>query len=108
MTAVETDWAVLLKEFTERNAGRITRLEEDAPDLGAQVEEMRHPFRGAAYDPHGASVTIMLGELDTPEGHLTRSIARTESVDVLTGPDGRDKALRVAHGGGQTLLRLIG
>lgn len=107
MTAVRTGWGTLLKEFTERNASRITRLEEDGPGLGAQVEGARHPLRGVAYDRHGRSVEIMLGDLGTPDGHLTRSIGNVESVDVLCGPDGRDSALRVAHGGGQTLLRIL-
>jgi hypothetical protein len=52
-------------------------------------------------------VEIMLGEMGTPEGHLTRAIHGVESVDVLTGEGGRDEVLRVAHDGGQTLLRLL-
>ena len=97
----------LLRDFTARNAGRLTRLEEDDPELGAQVEESSSPLRGIAYDPHGRSVEIMLGELGTPDGHLTRSIANVESVDLVTDPLGRDAALRIAHDDGQTLLRLV-
>ena len=103
-TAIRT---TLLRDFTERNTGRITRLEEDGLEVGAQVEETWSPLRGVAYDPHGQLVSIMLGDLGTAEGHLTRSIENVESVDVLTAPDGRDAALRVAHGNGQTLLRLL-
>lgn len=97
----------LLRDFTERNAGRLTRLEEDDPDLGAQVEETLSLLRGVAYDPHGRSVEIMLGELSTPDGHLTRSMSGVSSVDLLVDAHGRDTALRIAHGDGQTLLRLI-
>ncbi|HEX6747113.1 MAG TPA: DUF5335 family protein [Longimicrobium sp.] len=97
----------LLRDFTARNAGRLTRLEEDGPELGAQVEESSTPLRGIAYDPHGRSVEIMLGDLGTPEGHLTRSIANVESVDLVTDALGRDAALRIAHDDGQTLLRLV-
>jgi len=107
MIATGIGWGTLLKEFTERNAGRITWLEEEDPELGVQVEETRYPLRGVAYDRHGDSVEIMLGDLGTPDGHLTRSIGNVEAVDVLGGPDGRDRALCVAHGGGQTLLRII-
>jgi hypothetical protein len=109
MAVVDTSgWAALLKQFTEHNAGRLTRLEEDGAYVGAQVEETRQPLRGVAFDPHGRSVSIMLGDLGTPDGHLTRSIANVESVDVLAGPDRRDSVLRIAHDRGQTLLRLIG
>jgi len=97
----------LLRDFNQRNAGRLTRLEEDDPDLGAQLEEGGTPLRGVAYDPHGASVEIMLGDLGTADGHLTRSITHVTSVDLVTDPLGRDAALRVAHGAGQTLLRLV-
>lgn len=109
MTAIDTTgWSRLLRDFTERNVGRATRLEEDDPEIGAQVEEMRSPLRGVSYDPHGRTVSIMLGYLATADDHLTRSIENVDSVDLLTHPDGRDGALRIAHGNGQTLLRLIG
>jgi hypothetical protein len=97
----------ILRDFTARNAGRLTRLEEDAPELGAQVEESSTPLRGIAYDPHGRSVEIMLGDLGTADGHLTRAIGNVTSVDLVTDPQGRDAALRIAHGNGQTLLRLV-
>lgn len=108
MTTTErTDWTALLRDFTEQNVGRVTRLEEDDPAFGAQVQETRYQLRGVAYDPHGQSVEIMLGDQFSTEHRLTRSIGHVTSVDVLTGPDGRQTALRVAHGDAQTLLRLI-
>ena len=97
----------VLRDFNLRNAGRLTRLEEDGPELGAQLEEGGTPLRGVAYDPHGRSVEIMLGDLGTADGHLTRSIANVTSVDLVTDVHGRDAALRVAHDDGQTLLRLM-
>ena len=106
-TTTSAGWATLLRDFTQRNAGRITRLEEDHPSFGAQVEETSYPLRGAAYDPHGQSVEIMLGDQMSTDRRLTRSIAHVHALDVLTGPDGRDYVLRVAHGNGQTLLRLL-
>ena len=107
-TAESATWTRILQDFTERNTGRATRIEEDGPDIGAQVEEMRWPLRGVAYDPRANTVDIMVGDLGTADGHLTRSVRGVDAVDVLTGPDGRDMALRVGHEGGQTLLRLIG
>lgn len=99
--------ARLLRAFTERNAGRPTRLEEDSLEVGAQVEETERPLRGVAYDPHGRVVTIMLGDLGTPEDHLTRSIADVGSVDLKLDAQRRDSVLRIAHGAGHTLLKLI-
>ena len=99
--------AAVLRNFNHRNVGRLTRMEEDDPELGAQVEETRAPLRGIAYDPHGRSVEIMFGDLGTTDGHLTRSISQVTSVDLVTDALGRDAALRIAHGAGQTLLRLV-
>lgn len=101
------DWARSLDEFTRRNAGRTTRLEEDGPEIGAQVEETSWPLRGVAFDPHDGSVEVMVGDLATVDGHLTRIVRGVESIELLSGPTGQDAALRLAHGGGQTLLRLI-
>ena len=99
--------ARLLRGFSERNAGRPTRLEEDSLDVGAQVEENERPLRGVSYDPHGRVVTIMLGDLGTPDGHLTRSIGDVVSVDLKLDALRRDSVLRIAHDTGQTLLKLI-
>jgi hypothetical protein len=47
--------------------------------------------------------------LEAPEetsGHLTRSIPNVETIGITTGLDGRDRALAVKHGRGQTLLLL--
>lgn len=100
------EWAETLQEFTNRNAGRRTVLEVDAPELGAQREEIDYPLWGVAYDPRDGRVEIMLGEQGSVEQHLTHSVVAPESIDVLTD-HGRDRALRIVHESGQTLLRFV-
>jgi nucleotide-binding universal stress UspA family protein len=102
------DWAALLEAFSTRNVGRRTRLEVDDPALGAQTQETGYAFLGAAYDPHDHRVALMLGDPAGPTTHLTRSIERVSSVAVQTNTDGRDVALRLTHGTGQTLLTFLG
>jgi hypothetical protein len=99
------DWPRLLKEFTRRNAGRVTRLEVDDPDLGAQWAEMELHFRGVAYEPRYGRVELMLSD-GTPSDHLTHSMEAVTDLDVSRAPDGRDTVLRVGYAGGQTLLFL--
>ncbi|HVX40103.1 MAG TPA: universal stress protein [Gemmatimonadaceae bacterium] len=98
------DWSDALDEFTRRNAGRRGVLEVDDPEIGAQAQEHDYPLLGATYDPADACVDIMLGELGDVQRHLTRSIGNVSAIDVLTDEKGRDIALRIAHGAGQTLL----
>ena len=45
----------------------------------------------------------MFGELGS-RTHLTRGIMGISGIDVLRDDEGRDLALRIAHGAGQTLL----
>jgi len=45
-----------------------------------------------------------LGDLASIGRHLTRSICGVDSIDILRDEQGRDIALRIAHGAGQTLL----
>jgi hypothetical protein len=99
-------WAETLREFTYRNAGRRTVLEVDAPEFGAQAEEFDYPLRGVAYDPRDGRVQIMLGEQCSVEQHLTHSMVAPESIDILAD-HGRDRALRIVHEDGQTLLRFV-
>ena len=46
----------------------------------------------------------MFGELGDVGRHLTRSIGDVDEIDTLTNDRGRDVALRISHGAGQTLL----
>lgn len=100
------DWVVALREFTLRNAGRPTTLEVDEPDLGVQRPERDLPLRGVSYDPRDRRVEIMLGDMGLEGAHLTHGIGGVGSIDLLVGDDGRDRVLRIAGDGRQTLLRL--
>ena len=98
------EWTIQLDDFTRRNVGRRGVLDVDDPELGAQAQEHDYPFLGATYDRHDGRVELMLGELGDVQRHLTRSIGSVSGIDVLTNERGRDLALRIAHGAGQTLL----
>jgi nucleotide-binding universal stress UspA family protein len=98
------DWSTLLDEFSRRNEGRRGNLEVDDPEIGAQAQEFDYPFLGATYDPHDERVELMFGDIGLHLRHLTRGIAGITQIDLLRGADGRDTALRIAHGSGQTLL----
>ena len=97
-------WTMQLDAFTRRNVGRRGVLEVDDPEIGAQAQEHDYPFLGATYDRHDGRVELMLGELGDVQRHLTRSIGSVSGIDVLTNERGRDLALRIAHGAGQTVL----
>ncbi len=96
-------WSALLREFTARNAGRLTKLEVDDPEIGAMTEASGYPLVGVDYDHKDGKLSIMLGYTRSTERHLTRGISDPQSISVLR-VRGRDAALSVAHDGGQTLL----
>lgn len=99
-------WAAELSEFTHRNAGRHTILEEDGVELGAQQAERDLPLRGVAFDPKDGRIEIMLGDQSSVE-HLTRTVEGASEVGILRDDEGRDRALRIGHDDGQTLLRFV-
>jgi nucleotide-binding universal stress UspA family protein len=101
------DWARRLDEFTRRNVGRRGVLEVDDPELGAQAQEHDYPLLGASYDHHDGRVELMFGELGDVRRHLSRSIGGVSGIDVLSSDRGRDIALRIEHGTGQTLLTFL-
>lgn len=100
----QPEWSHSLNEFTRRNIGRRGVLEVDDPEIGAQAQEHDYPLLGATYDPHDGRVELMFGELGDIDRHLTRGIGNVGRIDILTDDRGRDIALRIAHGAGQTLL----
>lgn len=98
------EWTRVLEEFSRRNSGRSVSLEVNDPELGAQSQVRGYPFLGGSYDHNDRRIELMLGEMGESERHLSRGITDVRSVDVMRDPDGRDRALRIAHGEGQTLL----
>jgi nucleotide-binding universal stress UspA family protein len=103
------DWALALDAFTRRNAGRRALLEVDDAEIGAQAQEFDYPLRGASFDHNDQRITLMFGGDGFGDGHhLTRGISKPTSLDVLTEQGGRDIALRIGHGSGQTLLTFVG
>ncbi|MEW5931513.1 MAG: DUF5335 family protein [Gemmatimonadota bacterium] len=106
-TAPPADRISLLRDFTARNTGRITRLEIDDPEIGAQWAELDLPLRGVAYDPRDDRLEIMVGDAWSTDAHLTHSIASPADLEVVRDDAGRDLVLRVAYEGGQALLRLV-
>lgn len=96
-------WGAALSGFTARNAGRITDLEVDDPEIGSLMEAVRYPLLGVDYDHRDDRLTITLGDLHNVERHLSRTIVHPVNVSILS-VDGRDCALSVTHGSGQTLL----
>jgi hypothetical protein len=105
--ATENMWAASLQEFSRRNAGRSTRLEIDHDELGAQWQEIALTLRGVGLDARSGLIEIMLDDGERLGAHLTHSIRQATDVAVLSGPDGRDAVLRIAHPGGQSLLTLV-
>lgn len=103
--ASRIDWHNAMKGFTARNAGRVGTLEVAEPTMGALVEARSYPLLGVDYDHKDGRLIIMMGDSRGTARHLARSIVRPDSVSVLT-VEGRDTALSVKHGGGQTLLTL--
>jgi hypothetical protein len=98
------EWTSTLKDFTAKNMVRTTTLEVDDPEYGAQAQEHDYPFLGASYDKYDECVELMLGDLSSIGRHLTRCIADADGIDIMSDEQGRDIALRIAHGAGQTLL----
>jgi nucleotide-binding universal stress UspA family protein len=102
----EHEWAAALEAFTRRNAGRLATLEVDDPEIGAQAQQHDYPFIGAAYDRHDRRIELMIGEMENSTRHLTRGIGDVRHLDLVKDATGRDWALRIAHGSGQTILTL--
>lgn len=97
-------WADELERFTERNAGRMTILEIDEAELGAQ-EVLKLQLGGVSYDRANDEIEIMFGGFVEPGQHMTHVIRGALEIDRLTSSNGQDEALRVATAQGQTLLR---
>ena len=102
----EPAWVCELHRFTNRNAGRASRLETGSLDFGVQSQQQGWPLRGIAYDPREHHLFITLGERASTE-HLTHAIAGAQEIYLLIDTRGRDEALAIRKNDTNTLLRFI-
>ena len=100
----EDRWSSELAAFSGRNANRCTRLEVDDPDAGAQTLERGLPLLGIDYDQSAHRVEIILGKAGGIHRHLTHSLTDVQSIELLRDHRGRDAAVRMQDGRGQTVL----
>jgi nucleotide-binding universal stress UspA family protein len=105
-TMTRSTWREVLEDFTRHNAGRRAALEVDDPDLDAQAQENNYPLIGATYDDETGRVELLLGEIGGIGRQLTRAMGDVDRIEILTNESGREIALRMTHGAGQTLLTL--
>jgi hypothetical protein len=98
------NWTKYFTEFTARNQSRPTRLEVFG-ETGAQEQERGLAFNGISLDQREGAprVEIMLGEVGRPR-HLTHVISDVRQIKFKLALDGRDEALEIVGGDGETSL----
>ena len=95
-----------LSTFTTRNTGRRSTVEIDSAELGAQLLGHELMIAGATFDRHAGAVALMFGASVLRGMHLTHTIRGVTGIDLACNAGGEDQVLRIAHGGGQTLVTL--
>ncbi|MBX6332852.1 MAG: universal stress protein [Gemmatimonadaceae bacterium] len=106
-STARTEWPAIFHAFARRNAGRRATIEVDDPVTGTQLQETGLALLDASYDPGDGRAEIVLGDPAAAPRLLMRAIGGVGAVTLFTGEDGRDRALRIAHGPGQTMVTLI-
>jgi len=99
-------WVRQLDEFSRANVGRLTTLELNDPELGAQQSGKNFPLWGVDYDPKRDRVNIMLGRSGTVEGHLTHSIPAPQEIQVEVDEEGGARTLQIRLRQGQVVLKI--
>lgn len=95
-----------LKAFGERHVARRCTVEIDERDFGAQILGHALPIVAATFDHTSQTVSLMFGTSTLAGQHMTHAIAGVTGIELSTDEEGRDRALRIAHEGGQTLVLL--
>jgi nucleotide-binding universal stress UspA family protein len=105
------EWPDFLRRFSQRNAGRRVELRVDRTrGEGAESLAPGYVLLGVDYDRRVGDerADIMLGEPETPGGHLTHGIAGLHAMQIVTDPEGRDTKLVLEAGSGRCTLAFTG
>lgn len=100
-------WAEQLDAFAGRNAGRLTILEMSDITHVPFSSERGYVLFGVTYREADHEIEIILGESNGRRRHLTRVISDATTLTIQRDDAGNDRALRVEHGAGVTLLALV-
>ncbi len=99
-------WSGALDAFARRNAGRVVSLEVRDPAHGVISSERGYIFFGTSCAEAQGAIRIVLGETHGRRQHVMRTVSDAMALVVIRCAEGGDAALRIEHGGGQTLLTL--
>jgi len=102
------EWRDLLRDVTERNAGRRARLTVSAtsPD-GVESVDQGYLLLAVDYDRRGGRADIVLGDPEVVGSHLTHRITGVRRIDAATQPDGRDARIAFATRAGECVLDFV-
>ena len=102
--ADRTQWALPAAAFTYRNVGRTARVEVDSRGAAGVGQVDGYPFHALEHDAASGRLRIVLGADDERTPRISCEVPAAESLEVRRRREGKDLALRVAHGDGYTLL----
>lgn len=90
------EWTTFLDSFSRQHEGWLATLELLGPDIGAQQEARNLPLEGitaTSKDDESQAITINLGQ--TPEDHVTHTVAKPTRVWLEQTTDGANAALEI-------------
>jgi hypothetical protein len=103
------DWTSFFDAFSNRHQGRLVTIEVFGSDIGAQVEAHALPLQGITAESsrsNGDLISIIAG--DTPDNHMTHTIAAPTLVALKQTEQGADEAIEIESEDRATLVRFPG
>lgn len=102
------DWGEALEVFSERNTGRLARVELTDSLAGAtQVHLDALPFITARWDAEQRRVELVFAERDDAKRHHTQEVLRVISLEMIGAHGPLDHALLLEHAGGRCALTFL-
>jgi hypothetical protein len=100
------EWTAFFETFSNRHQGWLVTIEVFGSDIGAQVEARDLPLQGITAESNrsnGELISIIVG--DTPDNHVTHTIAAPTHVALKRTEQGADEAIEIESEDRATLLR---
>jgi hypothetical protein len=110
--AIQHNWSVFLKLFSQQNRNRMTRIgvfEGEAGEMTDYWLEAGLPLAGVDVDTHGKDapvIEIMLGNQGKDDlRHLTHTVHNARFIRVVLSASGEADGLDIENSEGTTILR---
>ena len=105
---IRDEWSSFFDQFSRMHQGKRVNVQTMGGEVGVQSNATNLPLMGVVAEPPGGGGSIAVMAWESPDAHVTHTIARPSHVRVAEWNDAESAAVQIEAEGGWTTLVQVG